>query len=340
MKKIIKKVILLIVIIGILAGYSTYHKIYKTTLVEEATFEVTEAGLSDLANRLVESGVIESEELFLKFMALKKYDKQVKVGMHRVEAPVTIARLAEAIIQKVSKEERTITLLPGWNLWDIARYFEAEGIATEEEVFTLLGKPAEYGGGSEVFYDLSIIKNKPKNVSYEGYLAMNTFRVFADASLEEIVRKLLVYQEGLLSIEMLEEIKDSGRTIHEVMTVASLVQREVQSKVDMAKVADIFWKRLDDGMGMQADSTVHYIFDDKGDVFTDANQRAVDSLWNTYKYRDLPPSPISNPGIEAIKAAIYPDKNDYYYFLTDMEGTVYYAKNYDAHLGNVNRYLR
>jgi len=340
MKKIIKKIIIIILLIGVFAAYSVHSKIYKTILVEEATFEVTEAGLSDLASRLVEDGIIESEELFLKFMSYKGYDKHVRIGTHKVEAPVTIARVAEAVTQRVSKEERTITLLPGWNLWDVARYFDSEGIASEEQVFELLGKPAEYVGGSEEFYDLSIIKNKPKNVSYEGYLAMNTFRVFADATPEEIIRKLISHQEGLLTTEMLQDIKESGRSIHEVMTVASLVQREVQSKGDMAKVADIFWKRLDDGMGMQADSTVHYIFDKSGNVFTSKADRGVDSLWNTYKYRDLPPSPISNPGVEAIKSAIYPESNDYYYFLTDMEGTVFYAKNYDQHLGNVNKYLR
>jgi UPF0755 protein len=127
--------------------------------------------------------------------------------------------------------------------------------------------------------------------------------------------------------------------LYEIVIIASIVEREVQSPEDMALVADLFWRRDDIGMGLQADSTVNYVTGKK-DAAISYEDTQVDSLYNTYKYRGLPYGPISNPGIAAIRATVYPTPNSAVYFLTDMQGTVHYAETLDGHNANKARYLR
>lgn len=224
-----------------------------------------------------------------------------------------------------ARAEKTITIIPGWDARDVANYLVAQGfVSSTADVFALIGRPA-------------VINKK----SLEGYMAPETYRVYADASLDEIIKIVTIQREKELTTELKTEIEKQGRTVHEILTMSSILEKEVRSKEDKAKVADIFWRRHDVGMGLQADSTVHYVVGKEGDVFTSNKDRAVDNLWNTYKYPKLPPGPISNPGIDSIMAAIYPEKNDYWYFLTTLDtGEVKYARTLAEHNANVAKYLR
>jgi len=123
------------------------------------------------------------------------------------------------------------------------------------------------------------------------------------------------------------------------LTLASIVEREVRGERDRKKVADIFWRRLDMNWALQADSTVHYAVGKTGNVFTSKEDRDSLSPWNTYKYPGLPLGPISNPDLESIMASIYPEPNEYYYFLTDEEGVVHYGKTLEEHNENRRKYL-
>jgi UPF0755 protein len=175
----------------------------------------------------------------------------------------------------------------------------------------------------------------------EGYLFPDTYRVSRSGFPDDLTYKLLTNFGEKLSPELRVEITNQGKTIHEVLTLASIVEKEVTTDADRAKVADLFWRRLDVGMALQADSTVHYIVgnDDKN-VYTSDFDRSVDSLYNTYKYPDLPPGPICNPSLSAIKAVIYPEANDAWYFLTDAEGNVHYARTNDEQNENKVLYLK
>ena len=175
----------------------------------------------------------------------------------------------------------------------------------------------------------------------EGYLFPDTYRVSRSGFPDDLTYKLLTNFGEKFSPELRVEIINQGKTIHEVLTLASIVEKEVITDADRAKVADLFWRRLDAGMALQADSTVHYIVgnDDKN-VYTSDLDRSVDSLYNTYKYPGLPPGPICNPSLSAIKAVIYPEANDAWYFLTDAEGNVHYARTNDEQNENKVLYLK
>ncbi|MBT5820250.1 MAG: endolytic transglycosylase MltG, partial [Candidatus Magasanikbacteria bacterium] len=154
--------------------------------------------------------------------------------------------------------------------------------------------------------------------------------------IEDILRRLFIEREKEFTPKLLEDIEKTKYSVHEILTLASIVEREVRGKEDREKVADLFLRRLEKGWALQADSTVHYISGRNGDVFTKKTERDVDSLWNTYKYPGLPPGPISTPSIESIMAVVYPKANPYWYFLTDFEGNVHYGKTLEEH--NTNRF--
>jgi len=142
-----------------------------------------------------------------------------------------------------------------------------------------------------------------------------------------------------LTPELRQEIVKQKKSFFEVLTLASIIEKEVSEPEDMKMVADIFYKRLKAGIALQSDATVNYATG-KSLIQPTYQDLSVNSLYNTYRYPGLPPGPISNPGINALKAAIYPTPNPYYYFLTTESGQAIYSKTYEEHLINKNKYLK
>jgi UPF0755 protein len=155
-----------------------------------------------------------------------------------------------------------------------------------------------------------------------------TYRVFRDATISDVVEKMVATLEEKITSEMREEISRQGKTIHEIITMASILEKEISTQKDRRLVADIFYKRLAAGMPLQSDATVNYATG-KSVARASLDDLSVESLYNTYKYKGLPPGPICNPGFEAIEAAIYPLANEYWYFLTTPNGEVIYSKTHD-----------
>jgi len=248
-----------------------------------------------------------------------------------------------AVLQPLSaRPETTITIIPGWNLRDVASYLVAEQLASSTaDVYAVTGKPATLVRTDAFILPTSTIDqlhfSLPSKISLEGYLAPETYRVYSDATVTDIVEKLLIERDSeLMNLNM----ATSSATTNEILTVASLVEDEAKTPDDRRMVADILWRRVQAGMPLQLDSSVHYAVNKTGDVYTTQKERDVDSPWNTYKYAGLPPGPICNPSIESIKAALNPEKNSYWYFLSGTDGTMHYAKTLDEQDANIYKYLR
>lgn len=246
-------------------------------------------------------------------------------------------------------EEKVITLREGWTNLDIARYLENIGMWSAEEFLAVVGS-AQAGYIGQKAPDLEYFTEKfpwlPLEVeTLEGYLFPDTYRIFASSTPTEIVVKTLENFQRKVNTDIQDEIQASGKSLQEIMTLAALVEREAPinhragDDSDARLVAGVFKNRLAIGQALQADATLSYIFDDNKPQHS-GEELTVDSLYNTYKYPGLPPGPISNPGLLAIKAAINPAVTNYYYFLTPT-GTreVIYARNYQEHLQNKYKYL-
>jgi UPF0755 protein len=224
-------------------------------------------------------------------------------------------------------------------------------VTTTADFFQLLGQPAyNYKAMGKIapvvsFVDASgtpmfpLLAEKPASVSYEGFLYPDTYRIYASSTPEQVLRKIFTNLENKLTPDLRAEIKRQNKTIFEVLTMASVVQKEAPSKNDMAMVADIFWRRYRHHWPLQSCATVNYITA-KNDPGVSDQDRATDSLFNTYKYPGLPLGPISNPSIAAIEAVVYPQTNNYWYFMAGTDGVTRYARTLEEHNINVARYLR
>lgn len=338
---------IVIVLCAVAGSWFLYSEIYtdEAQHAEHVQFEIHQGEtVQALGERLEEEHVIRNAWMFKKYVVLKGVDRDIRQGSFSVDKPITLARVV-ATLANPSVIEKTITIIPGWDLRDIAAYFVKEGIAsTTEDVYKITGKPAiDYRNSSDAVSNIgefSVLHDKLGYVSYEGYLAPETYRIFKNASVTDAVKKLIAERDAQFTPQMYEAIKKSGHTVFEVLTMASLLEREVQGVEDRAIVADIFWRRFEKNWALQADSSVHYAVGKKKEVFTTSEDRDSTSLWNTYKYPGLPLGPISNPEIESITAAIYPKTNDYWYFLTASNGEVKYAKTLEEHNENKVKYLQ
>jgi UPF0755 protein len=169
----------------------------------------------------------------------------------------------------------------------------------------------------------------PPTSTLEGYLFPETYRVWKDELPRGLVQKQLA-EFDRHARTLMEEIEKQGRTLNEIVTLASIVEKEVAAAKDRPIVAGIFMNRLRIGMPLQSDATVQYITRSGRDRST-AEDLSLDSPYNTYRFTGLPPAPIGNPGADALEAALHPAQTPYFYFLTDVTGKVYYAKTFEEH---------
>ncbi|MBP7992861.1 MAG: endolytic transglycosylase MltG [Candidatus Magasanikbacteria bacterium] len=343
----IKRMFLISIIASIVFGIHIYRNIFVTNLATQSKVEAKTVGILINPDMTFNGLIDQMTSIGLKtplgidwYAKYTGFDRNLQPGKFDVPLPVTVSELFKTLSEK-TKTETLITILPGWDLRDVANYLVKQKIAQNVgEVYALLGKPAEYTIPNISPTKTAWITGKPSRVSLEGYLAPDTFSIYNTATLAEVIDKLLDHRKQQL-LPLADEIKKSGRSLHEIMTMAALLEREVRTPKDKAIVADIFWKRHDVNMGLQADSTVHYATAKEGSVFTSNTDRASVNPWNTYKYPGLPPGPIAFPSMASIEAALRPTKNDYWYFLTTLDtGEVKYGKTLAEHNANVQKYLR
>lgn len=164
------------------------------------------------------------------------------------------------------------------------------------------------------------------SINLEGYLFPDTYRFNENATAEMVIDTMIENFNRRISEANLE-ISERD------LIIASIIEREVRGLEDMKKVSDIIRKRLEIGMALQMDSTVNFITGNKTPSITFAD-RDIDSPYNTYKYPGLPPGPIANPGLDALIATKNPTPNNYYYFLTNPQGKVFYGETFDQHVAN------
>lgn len=299
-------------------------------------------GAVTVADRLKEAGAVRSKILFLVSVRALRLERSLQPGVHDLAGAVSYAEMARRLATGgADRAEVTLVMREGWTLRELRAELERLGLPAAAGLYDLTGEPAASGFEPPAAWleRYPFLKTRVAGTSLEGFLFPDTYRFFPDADAEKVVTTLLDNFGRRMDSEMMGEIVASRRTFREVVVMASLLEREVRTPEDRRLVADLFWRRLERGMRLQADSTVNYATGANRPSATAADLEA-DSLYNTYKYGGLPPGPISNPGLDAFAAAVRPTPNNYWYFLTDPTGAVHYAKTYDEHLANKAKYLR
>lgn len=267
-----------------------------------------------IADQLKEADIIGSPFLFKMYTALAGKSTKLQAGEFSLQEGTSISRVV-AILGDAKANEITLTFPEGWTIKDMGVYMEEQGVVTRAA------------------WEMAARQD------LEGYLFPDTYRFLKGVSAEEVVAKMRETFTKKAIEGLLDRSEEQGLSLHEALTLASIVEAEVRSFEDRKLVADIFLRRLDIGMPLQADSTVNYVTGKDTPSISYAD-RDIDSPYNTYKYRGLPPGPIGNPGAEAIRALLEHASNPYFFFLTDAEGKVYYAKTLEEHNVNKARYLK
>jgi len=286
----------------------------KDSEKQEGILFLVEKGESvfEIGESLEKQGLIQNRFFFDFYIFISGSQKRLKAGDYVVRSSMPIFKIAQKIISgDVEKQE--ITIIEGWSLRDIGWYFENKGMFQAEELYYM--------------------------TELEGYLFPDTYEISWGASLEEIIKKMTDNFDKKLTTELRQEIQKQKKTIPEIIIMASLLEKEVQTLEDKEKVAGVLLNRLQIGMPLQVDATITYITK-KQTTNISKQDTQIDSPYNTYKHRGLPLGPICNPGIESIKAAIYPQLNSYWYYLSTPEGETIFSKTLEEHNIAKAKYLK
>jgi len=315
----------------------------KNSLETEQIFLIQKGdSLKEIAHNLEIQEFIKNKNFFFLYIFLKGDSKKIKAGEYIISSSQSISEIAQKFIKgDVIKEK--ITIIEGWDIRDLAWYFENKGMFQAEEIFEIIGFPlVDYSKTKDLplpkdFLDeFSFLEDKPKNLGLEGYLFPDTYEISQQGLIdnykfiEEIIKKILRNFDEKINSNLREEIQRQDKTIFEVITMASLLEKEVKSIDDKKIVSGILWKRLENKIALQVDATISYITGKKT-VESFKEDVKIDSPYNTYKYRGLPLGPISNPGLDSILASIYPEDSDFWYYLSTPEGETIFSKTLEEH---------
>lgn len=276
------------------------------------------SSVKKIAQDLKNEEIIRSSNLFL-FYSLLTNNRNMQAGEYLLSPQMNIPQIIEIIVGGKINEEK-ITIIEGWDLNDIAIYLEEKGISSKDEFFSITGEP----------------RNKD---SLEGYIFPDTYNITSKDTAETIVQKALLNFEKKMATELKNEIEKQGKTIEEIIIMASVIEKEVRTLEDKKNISDVLWKRINANMPLQTCATVLYALGEKKSSVSTTDTQ-IDSPYNTYKYRGLPIGPISNPGMNSILAAIYPTKNNYWYYLSAPDGKTHFSTTLDEHNYKKNLYLR
>jgi UPF0755 protein len=258
---------------------------------------------------------------------------KIKAGAYDISKGENAHTVIERFITgQVSSHELSITYPEGFTVDQMAARTAAQGIGTADD-FKKAANPTLYSEQYPYLADL------PAGRTLEGYLFPDTYHVDKNDKPEDVIRRMLGNFDQKLTPDLRAEIKAQNRTIDQVIIMASIIEREVINTDDMATVSGVLWKRVDNGAGLAVDASVRFALN-KWDAPLTYQDLQTDSPYNTRKWKGLPPGPISNPGLQAIIAAIRPMKTDYYYYLSTPEGKTVFAKTNDEHNANKAKYLR
>ncbi|EKE10807.1 MAG: hypothetical protein ACD_15C00197G0001, partial [uncultured bacterium] len=222
-----------------------------------------------------------------------------------------------------------VTFPEGWTAEDMAERLNEKNLPGDRFLEIAKNPPSETVG------QFGFLKDMPAGASLEGYLFPDTYFFAPEESAENIVLKMLKNFDNRLSEKFRKEIETKGRDIFGTITMASIVESEVKTEADRKIVSGIFWNRLEIGMALQSDATVSYALGGEKKIQHDAADINIGSPYNTYRFKGLPPGPVSNPGISSIEAAINPEETDYLYFLNNPEtGKTFFSVTFEEHVRN------
>lgn len=278
---------------------------------------VVEPGASaqSVANKLAEAGIVRQPEVLRLFWRASGLGGKISAGAYRFAGPqdlfVVAWRLSAGAYGIPSAR---ITFIEGTTVREMSARVSAALPEISSSDFISAAQP------------------------YEGYLFPDTYS-FPPSTTAKAIVEMLRQTFDEKTAPLAGDIAASGRSLSDIVIMASIVEREAKTDEDRRMVAGVLWNRIDTGLPLQVDAVFGYIYGRQtySPSFSDLQ---IDSPYNTYKYAGLPPAPISNPGLSAIEAALHPARTKYLYYLTGRDGLMHYATTYAGHKANLAKYLK
>lgn len=297
--------------------------------------------ISDVANNLKEHGLIEYKSLFRFFCSFTKVEKKDKIspGTYELNTDMDYNALVNAMSSSSgSRLTVSVTIPEGYTLDQIFALLEQKGVST---VDLLQDVAANYD------FKFSFLKGVLPLGDYhrlEGYLFPDTYEFYmggGESEAVQVLNKMIVRFDQQFPDDLRQQAADMGYSIHDIVTIASLIEKETDG-TDRAKIASVIYNRLDhpeyETVGyLQIDASIAYV---TGQAVTQADYQNVDSPYNTYRNKGLPPGPIANPGMASLNAALNPENTNYYYYVVGSDNLHHFFHSkaefdaYKASLGN------
>ena len=285
---------------------------------------VATADMGYVADVLEENGLIEYKLLFRMFAAFTGGSDKIKPGTYELDTDMDYRALISGMSSSsANRVEVQVTIPEGYTVEQIFQLLEEHEVASADDLREMA---ANYDYGFSFLQDIPLGDAS----RLEGYLFPDTYNFYVNHDPKYVINRMLQRFDQVFTEEMRTEVEESGRTIHEVLTVASLIERETDGD-DQGEIASVIYNRLNNPNGetagyLQIDATLVYI--NGGNVPTDAD-RSIDSPYNTYLYKGLPPGPIANPGLESIQAAMNPEDTSYFYYALGDDGQHHFFQTYN-----------
>jgi len=299
-----------------------------------------------VAARLAEEGLIHDAEVFRLYMRYRGLDRDLEAGDYELSPSMTIPQIAE-VLQRAWAEEVMLTIPEGWRMEQIAVLLDQESVLPGQEFLALARL---YPLGHENDFAHPFLRGRPAGAALEGYLFPDTYRLPAEAKPLDLIERMLENFDRRVTPQMRQDAAAQGLSLFQVVTLASIVEREGVVREELPLIASVYRNRLDQGMKLDADPTVQYAlgFQPDADQWWKRPMQLeeyaqVDSPYNTYLYPGLPPGPICNPGLAAIEAVLYPTQSDYLFFVRNDvadDGSHVFARTLEEHQRNRQQYQR
>ncbi len=325
-----KKVIIAIFILLVLAISMFIIKTPSSVVsdnLEEIAVEIPKGANNDkIASILKETGLINSKLLFKLESRKSKLSGSLKPGNYILDSNMSNKDIIKILAEGPDLDIVKFNIPEGYELKHIAERLEEKGLVDAEKFLEISSDKSNFEK------DFSFLQELEESQSLEGFLFPATYEVFKNEGEEKIISRMLSAFENIYNNDLKDKIKNSDYTLNEIVTLASIIEREGKIDEERPLMSAVFYNRIEQNMRLQSCATVQYIIGERKEHLTNKDT-STPSVYNTYLHQGLPPAPIAAPGKASLIAAIEPANVDYLYFtLTGKDGSHTFTKSYEDHL--------
>ncbi|MBU1098947.1 MAG: endolytic transglycosylase MltG [Bacteroidetes bacterium] len=314
---------------GVLLGIFLFIFYYPNTVSNKQgnVFEIPQgSSFARVSSILYQEGIVPNKFNFRLAAFLYGAESKLRAGRYEIPSGLNYFELLDYLVKGGHDEQKLITIPEG--IWqnNLAKLLK-EKLGVDSSSFMALSN-------NRNFLDSLGIKSK----TLEGYLLPETYYFYTNSNAREIINKLFIEMNGCFGEVVNKRLEELKMSKNEILTLASIIEAESNIAKEYKRISGVYHNRLKKWMRLEADPTIQYLKRYQKHNRILYKDLEIDSPFNTYKNYGLPPAPINNPGKDAIEAALFPEENDYYYFVADGTGSHLFARTYKEHLKNVELY--